>query len=136
MYCHEVKELDICISDTKYLCKVQIDVAKVFNVCVCKGVHYKNISIGLAFNLCLKRRVKRCKRDYNTFTKTMLSISINKISGLYVFNQGLNKGYVNLFTGFTQVLELQSNTHKFKSKWKPCGYLLVDRVLVLVNPTT
>ena len=68
MYCHEVKEFDICISDTKGLCKVQIDVAKVFNVCVNKGMQYKNINIVLAFKLCLKIKVKQCKRDYNTFT--------------------------------------------------------------------
>ena len=38
MYYYEVKEFDICISDTKGLCKVQVDVAKLFNLGVNKGM--------------------------------------------------------------------------------------------------
>ena len=83
MYCHEVKEFDICISDTKGLCKVQIDVAKVFNVCVSKGMQYKNINIVLAFNLLFKKQANDANETIIPLPiKNMLIMSIFKIQGL------------------------------------------------------
>ena len=60
------------------------------------------------------------KLKYNTLTKNYAKASLYlKYYTYIVLNKVLTKVMNSLYAGLSQAIELYSNTHKFKSKWKP-----------------